>query len=87
MGEAAKGYKVVIVMPETIVWSGRDYQAYGAELVLTPGSEGNERCYCQAQEIAAERDGFLPLQFDDQLIRNYTEKNSRTEIQLLSGKT
>ena len=40
-------------------------QAYGAELVLTPGSEGMKGAIAKAQEIAAERDGFLPLQFDN----------------------
>jgi len=64
---AAKGYKVVIVMPETMSVERRKIiQAYGAELVLTPGSEGMKGAIAKAQEIAAERDGFLPLQFINQ---------------------
>ena len=64
---AAKGYKVVIVMPETMSVERRKIiQAYGAELVLTPGSEGMKGAIAKAQEIAAERDGFLPLQFNNQ---------------------
>jgi len=63
---AAKGYKVVIVMPETMSVERRKIiQAYGAELVLTPGSEGMKGAIAKAQEIAAERDGFLPLQFNN----------------------
>ena len=63
---AAKGYKVVIVMPETMSVERRKIiQAYGAELVLTPGSEGMKGAIAKAQEIAQERNGWLPLQFNN----------------------
>ena len=63
---AAKGYKVVIVMPETMSVERRKIiQAYGAELVLTPGSEGMKGAIAKAEAIAAERNGFLPLQFEN----------------------
>ena len=53
-------------MPETMSVERRKIiQAYGAELVLTPGSEGMKGAIAKAQEIAAERDGFLPLQFNN----------------------
>ena len=61
---AAKGYKVVIVMPETMSVERRKIiQAYGAELVLTPGSEGMKGAIAKAKEVAAERNGWVPLQF------------------------
>lgn len=61
---AAKGYKVIIVMPETMSLERRKIiQAYGAELVLTPGSEGMKGAIAKAKEIAAEKNGWVPLQF------------------------
>jgi cysteine synthase A len=61
---AAKGYNVVIVMPDTMSIERRKLiQAYGAELVLTPGSEGMKGAIAKAQEIAKERNGWVPLQF------------------------
>ncbi|MFC5631804.1 MULTISPECIES: cysteine synthase A [Streptococcus] len=63
---AAKGYKVVIVMPDTMSIERRKIiQAYGAELVLTPGVEGMKGAIAKAQEIAQERSGFVPLQFNN----------------------
>lgn len=61
---AAKGYKVIIVMPETMSLERRKIiQAYGAELVLTPGSEGMKGAIAKAKEVAAEKNGWVPLQF------------------------
>jgi len=75
---AAKGYKVVIVMPETMSVERRKIiQAYGAELVLTPGSEGMKGAIAKAQEIAAERDGFLPLQFNNQANPEVHERTTK----------
>ena len=78
---AAKGYKVVIVMPETMSVERRKIiQAYGAELVLTPGSEGMKGAIAKAQEIAAERDGFLPLQFNNPANPEVHERTTGAEI-------
>ena len=59
---AAKGYKVVIVMPDTMSVERRKIvQAYGAELVLTPGSEGMKGAIAKADELAKEIDGAVIL--------------------------
>ena len=78
---AAKGYKVVIVMPETMSVERRKIiQAYGAELVLTPGSEGMKGAIAKAEAIAAERNGFLPLQFENPANPEVHERTTGQEI-------
>ena len=78
---AAKGYKVVIVMPETMSIERRKIiQAYGAELILTPGSEGMKGAIAKAQAIASERNGFLPLQFENPANPSIHEQTTGQEI-------
>ncbi len=62
---AARGYRVIIVMPETMSVERRQLmKAYGAELVLTEGSQGMKGAIAQAEKIAAETDNsFLAGQF------------------------
>jgi cysteine synthase A len=61
---AARGYNVVLTMPETMSKERRALlRAYGAELVLTPGSEGMKGAVERANQIAAERGGVLARQF------------------------
>lgn len=63
---SAKGYKVIIVMPETMSIERRKLmQAYGAELMLTPGSEGIKGSIAKATELAEKEGYFLPLQFEN----------------------
>ena len=64
---AARGYRVIIVMPETMSIERRLLmKAYGAELVLTEGSKGMSGAIARANELAAEIPGsFIPGQFDN----------------------
>ena len=60
----AKGYKVVIVMPETMSEERRTLiKAYGAEIVLTEGAKGMKGAIAAADEIAKERNGVVLGQF------------------------
>ncbi|MGI5190232.1 cysteine synthase A [Promicromonospora sp. CA-289599] len=57
---AARGYKVVLAMPETMSKERRALlRAYGAELVLTPGAEGMKGAVAAAEKIAQERPGAI----------------------------
>jgi cysteine synthase A len=68
MVAAAKGYRSIIVMPETMSMERRNLlRAYGAELVLTPGAEGMKGAIRRAEEILAENPHyFMPQQFNNQ---------------------
>lgn len=68
MVAAAKGYKAILVMPETMSLERRNLlRAYGAQLVLTPGSEGMKGAIKKAEELAAENPNyFMPQQFKNQ---------------------
>src|SRR6478736_1593427 len=65
---AARGYRVILAMPETMSQERKSLlKAYGAELVLTPGSEGMKGAVATAERIAAETPGaILARQFENQ---------------------
>src|SRR5690625_1580274 len=67
MVAAAKGYRALLVMPETMSLERRNLlRAYGAELVLTPGPEGMKGAIRRAAEIKAENPAyFMPQQFNN----------------------
>ncbi|KSU57844.1 cysteine synthase [[Bacillus] enclensis] len=67
MVAAAKGYKSVLVMPDTMSMERRNLlRAYGAELVLTPGSEGMGGAIRKAEELSNEKGYFMPQQFKNE---------------------
>ncbi|GGK33506.1 cysteine synthase [Caldalkalibacillus thermarum] len=68
MVAAAKGYKAVLVMPDTMSIERRNLlRAFGAELVLTPGKQGMKGAIQKAEELLAEHDDyFMPQQFKNQ---------------------
>ena len=67
MVAAARGYKVVLTMPETMSVERRNLlRAYGAELVLTPGAQGMKGAIARATELGEEIEGaFIPQQFEN----------------------
>lgn len=63
---AAKGYKAVLVMPDTMSLERRNLlRAYGADLVLTPGAEGMKGAIAKSEELAKENGWFMPQQFNN----------------------
>ncbi|MGM7684106.1 cysteine synthase A [Cytobacillus sp. Hm23] len=67
MVAAAKGYKSILVMPETMSLERRNLlKAYGAEIVLTPGSEGMGGAIRKASELREDHGYFMPQQFKNE---------------------
>ncbi|ENZ5656965.1 cysteine synthase A [Enterococcus hirae] len=82
----AKGYKVIIVMPETMSIERRLLmKGYGAELLLTSGKDGISGSIKEAKRLAAENDYFLPLQFENPANPSIHEKTTGHEIQEAFG--
>ncbi|MFE7406676.1 cysteine synthase A [Isoptericola sp. NPDC057559] len=79
---AARGYKVVLAMPETMSKERRALlRAYGAELVLTPGAEGMKGAVAAAEKIATERPGaILARQFANEANPKIHRETTAEEI-------
>lgn len=79
---AAKGYPMIIVMPDTMSVERRKLiQAYGATLILTPGSEGMKGAIAKASELASQEHFFMPLQFDNPANTAAHRETTAKEIQ------
>ncbi len=78
---AARGYRVVLAMPETMSKERRALlRAFGAELILTPGSEGMKGAVARAEAIAAERGAVLARQFANEANPQIHRETTAIEI-------
>ncbi|MGD7046478.1 cysteine synthase A [Jeotgalibacillus proteolyticus] len=78
---AAKGYRTVLVMPETMSMERRNLlRAYGAELVLTPGPDGMKGAIAKAEEVANEKGYFMPQQFKNEANPEVHRRTTGKEI-------
>lgn len=81
MVAAAKGYRSILVMPETMSMERRTLlRAYGAELILTPGPEGMKGAIARATAEAEEHGYFMPQQFNNESNPVVHEKTTGPEI-------
>lgn len=89
MVAAAKGYRAILVMPDTMSTERRNLlRAYGAELVLTPGAEGMKGAIAKAEELAASRpDVFMPQQFNNPAnVKIHAETTGPELVKQMDGK-
>jgi cysteine synthase A len=82
MNAAARGYKAILVMPDTMTQERINLlKAYGAKVVLTPGDEKMTGAINKANELAKEiPDSFVPMQFDNEANSDAHRKSTAIEI-------
>jgi len=79
---AAKGYRCILTMPDTMTMERRNLlKAYGAQVILTPGTEGMKGAIAKAQELIAATPGsWMPQQFENPANVEVHERTTAREI-------
>jgi cysteine synthase A len=79
---AVRGYRLIIVMPESVSVERRIIlKAYGAELYLTPAKEGMKGSIAKTNQLASEiKNSFIPMQFENEANAEYHRKTTAPEI-------
>ncbi|WP_067841178.1 cysteine synthase A [Amphibacillus sediminis] len=78
---AIKGYRAILVMPDTMSLERRNLlRAYGAELILTPGSEGMKGAIKKAEDLKQQHGYFMPQQFQNEANPIIHERTTGKEI-------
>ncbi len=78
---AVKGYRAILVMPDTMSMERRNLlRAYGAELLLTPGAEGMKGAIKKASELQEKHGYFMPQQFNNQANPDVHARTTGKEI-------
>lgn len=81
MVAAAKGYKLVVVMPDTMSQERRNLlRAFGAELILTPGADGMKGAIKKAENLKEEHGYFMPQQFSNEANPEIHARTTGNEI-------
>jgi cysteine synthase A len=86
MVAAVKGYRLILLMPDTMSAERRALlKAFGAELILTPGTDGMKGAVARAEELARENGYFMPQQFDNPAHPEIHRRTTAAEILVQVG--